>query len=104
MQLHHRSRRATILTGREEIDSRHYIMVDTTDGIKYCNWLIESNAIEKYNEFEFDKYKEIYQYGYKAMTEYIHSHPEMIETITGKPLEHNHPKAINTKDKIAGDK
>ncbi len=77
---------------------------NTQNGIKYCNWLIESNAIEKYNEFEFDKYKEIYQYGYKAMTEYIHSHPEMIETITGKPLEHNHPKAINTKDKIAGEK
>lgn len=77
---------------------------NTQNGIKYCNWLIESNAIEKYNEFEFDKYKEIYQYGYKAMTEYIHSHPEMIETITGKPLEHNHPKAVNTKDKIAGDK
>ena len=77
---------------------------NTQNGIKYCNWLIESNAIEKYNEFEFDKYKEIYQYGYKAMTEFIHSHPEMIETITGKPLEHNHPKAVNTKDKIAGDK
>ena len=77
---------------------------NTQIGIKYCNWLIESNAIEKYNEFEFDKYKEIYQYGYKAMTEFIHSHPEMIETITGKPLEHNHPKAINTKDKIAGEK
>lgn len=72
---------------------------NTQNGIKYCNWLIESNAIEKYNEFEFDKYKEIYQYGYKAMTEYIHSHPEMIETITGKPLEHNHPKAINTTKK-----
>ena len=77
---------------------------NTQNGIKYCNWLIESNAIEKYNEFEFDKYKEIYQYGYKAMTEYIHSHPEMIETITGKPLEHNHPKAVNTKDKIVGEK
>ena len=77
---------------------------NTQNGIKYCNWLIESNAIEKYNEIEFDKYKEIYQYGYKAMTEYIHSHPEMIETITGKPLEHNHPKAVNTKDKIAGEK
>ena len=77
---------------------------NTQNGIKYCNWLIESNAIEKYNEFEFDKYKEIYQYGYKAMTEYIHSHPEMIETITGKPLEHNHPKAVNIKDKNAGEK
>lgn len=77
---------------------------NTQNGIKYCNWLIESNAIEKYNEFEFDKYKEIYQYGYKAMTEYIHSHPEMIETITGKPLEHNHPKTVNKKDKITGEK
>lgn len=73
---------------------------NTQNGIKYCNWLIESNAIEKYNEFEFDKYKEIYQYGYKAMTEFIHSHPEMIETITGKPTEHHHPATINTSKKI----
>ena len=73
---------------------------NTIDDSKYCNWLITSNAIKSYNEFDFDKYKEIYQYGYKAMTEYIHSHPEMIETITGKPLEHNHPKAVNTTKKI----
>ena len=73
---------------------------NTIDDSKYCNWLITSNAIKSYNEFDFDKYKEIYQYGYKAMTDYIHSHPEMVETITGKPLEHNHPRAINTTKKI----
>ena len=48
---------------------------NTIDDSKYCNWLITSNAIKSYNEFDFDKYKEIYQYGYKAMTDYIHSHP-----------------------------
>ena len=73
---------------------------NTIDDSKYCNWLITSNAIKRYNEFDFDKYKEIYQYGYKAMTEYIHSHPEMVETLTGKPVEHNHPKTINTAKKI----
>ena len=73
---------------------------NTQEGIKYCNWLIESTAIEEYNEFDFNKYKEIYQYGYKAMTEYIHSHPEMIETITGKPTEHHHPTTTNAMKEI----
>ena len=73
---------------------------NTIDDSKYCNWLITSNAIKSYNEFDFDKYKEIYQYGYKAMTDYIHSHPEMVETLTGKPTEHHHPATINTSKKI----
>lgn len=73
---------------------------NTIDDSKYCNWLITSNAIKSYNEFDFDKYKEIYQYGYKAMTEYIHSHPEMVETITGKPTEHHHPATTNAMKQI----
>lgn len=73
---------------------------NTIDDSKYCNWLITSNAIKSYNEFDFDKYKEIYQYGYKAMTEYIHSHPEMVETITGKPTEHHHPTTTNAMKQI----
>lgn len=55
---------------------------NTIESRKYCNWLISCYAIKEYNEFDFDKYKEIYQYGYKAMTDYIHAHPEMIKTIT----------------------
>ncbi|MGM9794756.1 MAG: patatin-like phospholipase family protein [Candidatus Aphodosoma sp.] len=74
---------------------------NTIDDSKYCNWLIFSEAIREYNEFNFDKYKEIYQYGYKAMTDYIHSHPEMIETITGKSVEHHHPTTTNTMKQIA---
>lgn len=46
-------------------------------GKQLCDFLIESNAINEYHEFSFDKYREIYQYGYKAAIEYINAHPEM---------------------------
>ena len=36
-----------------------------------CDWLIQSFALNEYHGFEFKRYKEIYQYGYNAMKEYI---------------------------------
>ena len=36
-----------------------------------CDWLIQSFALKEYHGFEFKRYKEIYQYGYDAMKEYI---------------------------------
>ena len=36
-----------------------------------CDWLIQSFALNEYHGFEFKRYKEIYQYGYDAMKEYI---------------------------------
>mgnify|MGYP003299961553 FL=1 len=32
-----------------------------------CDVLVQSFALEKYHEFDFKHYKEIYQYGYDAM-------------------------------------
>lgn len=46
-------------------------------GKELCDFLIESDAINEYHEFSFDKYREIYQYGYKAAIDYINKHPEM---------------------------
>ena len=36
---------------------------------KACDVLVQSFALEKYHEFDFKHYKEIYQYGYDAMKE-----------------------------------
>ena len=43
-----------------------------------ADWLIDSYALVEFHEFSFDKYREIYQYGYKAATEYLAAHPELI--------------------------
>jgi NTE family protein len=48
-------------------------------GRELCDFLIESAAIQKYNEANFNNYREIYQYGYKAMNYYINTHPEMVK-------------------------
>ena len=36
-----------------------------------CDWLIQSFALKEYHEFDFKRYKEIYQYGYDAMKAHI---------------------------------
>lgn len=51
------------------------------EGRTMCDYLIESDAIEEYNEFSFDSYLEIYQYGYSATTKYIVEHPEIMKLI-----------------------
>jgi NTE family protein len=43
--------------------------VNSAEGKSLCNLLIESRAAEKYNEFDFKHFKEIYQYGYDAAVE-----------------------------------
>lgn len=40
-------------------------------GRALCDFLIEPEAIEKFNEFTFDAYQAIYQYGYKATSKLI---------------------------------
>ena len=47
------------------------------EGKSLCNHVIDVNAISKYNEFSFDKFEIIYQYGYDAVVEYIKAHPEL---------------------------
>ncbi|MGM9806229.1 MAG: patatin-like phospholipase family protein [Candidatus Aphodosoma sp.] len=50
-------------------------------GIAACDWIINSYALCEYHEFSFDKYQEIYQYGYQTAIDYIKNHPEMAEKI-----------------------
>ncbi|MBN2765646.1 MAG: patatin-like phospholipase family protein [Paludibacteraceae bacterium] len=48
------------------------------EGRDICRFLIEPKAIEKYHEFSFEAYQDIYQYGYSATTKYIVENPEML--------------------------
>lgn len=49
-------------------------------GRKMCDFLVESPAIKYYNEFQFDRYREIYQYGYKAMNDYLNANPKVLKS------------------------
>lgn len=51
---------------------------NSREGRELCRFLIEPRAIEKFHEFSFDAYQEIYQYGYSATTKYIVENPEMM--------------------------
>ena len=53
-------------------------------GRKMCDFLVESFAVKYYTIFDFEKYEEIYNYGYSAMSSYINEHPEMIDKCSGK--------------------
>lgn len=53
--------------------------LNAKEGRKLCDFLIESPAIEKYNEFSFDKYKEIIKIGYNKTILYIKEHPEILK-------------------------
>jgi NTE family protein len=53
--------------------------LNAKEGRMLCNFLIESPAIEKYNEFSFDKYNEIIKIGYNTTIQYIKDHPEMLK-------------------------
>jgi NTE family protein len=51
---------------------------NSKEGREICRYLIEPKAIEKFHEFSFDAYQEIYQYGYSATTKYIVENPEIM--------------------------
>lgn len=53
-------------------------------GRALCDFLIEPEAIEKYNEFSFDAYQDIYQYGYRATTQLIAKNPILRKLATNK--------------------
>ena len=52
---------------------------NSLEGRKMSDYLVESYAIHKYNEFDFEEYLEIYKYGYSAMKTYISKHPDMLK-------------------------
>ncbi len=51
-------------------------------GRSKCDFLIEPEAIEKHHEFNFEAYLSIYQYGYRAATQFISNNPELLKLQT----------------------
>lgn len=52
---------------------------NSLSGRKLCNFLIEPPSIQKYNEFSFDKFEEIYKLGYDTTIKYIAENPSFAE-------------------------
>jgi NTE family protein len=52
---------------------------NSREGRDMCRFLIEPRSIEKYHEFSFEAYQDIYQYGYTAATKCIVENPEMMK-------------------------
>lgn len=53
-------------------------IVSGKEGRDLCDYLVDSSAIDFYNAFDFDKFEEIYNYGYETMKRYLEDHPELI--------------------------
>jgi len=56
--------------------------LNSNEGRKLCDFLIESPAIQKYNEFSFDKYEEIIQIGYNSAIQYMKENPDLLKLNT----------------------
>lgn len=48
-------------------------------GRALCRYVIESWAVENWNEFDFEQYVAIYNSGYQAAKDYIAAHPEILK-------------------------
>ena len=48
-------------------------------GRHLCQFLIEPKSIEKFNEFSFDAYQQIYDYGYQAATKFIAENQKILK-------------------------
>jgi NTE family protein len=53
---------------------------NSKEGRDMCRFVIESKAIEKYHEFSFDAYQDIYQYGYSATVKFIVQNPDILKS------------------------
>lgn len=58
---------------------RTLVRHNSVSGRKTCDYLIEPRAIEKYAEFDFNKFDYIYQSGYDAMKQYLEQNPELAD-------------------------
>lgn len=56
-------------------------------GRALCDFIIEPNAVDKYNELSFDEYFSIYQYGYRSATKFIAENPEILQLRDENPEE-----------------
>ena len=52
------------------------------EGRSRCDYLIESPAINYYRIMDFEKFEEIYNYGYETMKKYLEDHPELIADVS----------------------
>ena len=52
-------------------------MISGKEGRALCDYLIDSPAINYYRIMDFEKFEEIYNYGYETMKKYMEDHPEL---------------------------
>ena len=57
-------------------------IVSGEEGRDLCDYMVESSAINFYSAFDFDKFEEIYNYGYETMKNYLEGHPELVAEVT----------------------
>lgn len=57
-------------------------MISGKDGRTLCDYLIDSPAINYYRIMDFEKFEEIYNYGYETMKKYLEDHPELMSDVS----------------------
>ena len=57
-------------------------MISGKEGRALCDYLIDSPAINYYRIMDFEKFEEIYNYGYETMKKYLEDHPELISDVS----------------------
>jgi NTE family protein len=57
------------------------ISENTKEGEKMCDVLIKPKSNQKYDEFSFKAFEEIYQEGYNEMKKYLDANPQMVEKL-----------------------
>ncbi len=74
------------LSSREVIRTSMKVLIhhNSQEGRELCDYLIEPKAIEKYNVFSYDAYKEIYDYGYRCVTQLVSKYPHFVEELSEK--------------------
>jgi NTE family protein len=57
-------------------------MISGKEGRALCDYLIDSPAINYYRIMDFEKFEEIYNYGYETMKRYLEDHPELMTDVS----------------------
>jgi NTE family protein len=57
-------------------------MISGKEGRALCDYLIDSPAINYYRIMDFEKFEEIYNYGYETMKKYLEDHPELMTDVS----------------------
>ncbi len=72
------------LSSREVLTSSMRVLIhsNSQEGRELCDYLIEPKAIEEYNEFSYESYKEIYNYGYRSVNKFVSENPDFIQHLS----------------------